>query len=65
MNTFLIHPNSYDIDYGTLDTNAFISYFDNLKYKDKQIYILAIYLSNIEDELDLKRAKIDFRDFTN
>ena len=63
--TFLIHPNSYDIDYGTLDTNAFISYFDNLKYKDKQIYILAIYLSNIEDELDLKRAKIDFRDFTN
>lgn len=63
--TFLIHPNSYDIDYGTLDTNAFISYFDNLKHKDKQIYILAIYLSNIEDELDLKRAKVDFRDFTN
>ena len=63
--TFLIHPNSYDIDYGTLDTNAFISYFDNLKHKDKQIFILAIYLSNIEDELDLKRVKVDFRDFTN
>lgn len=59
----LLHSNSYDVDFGTLDTNAFINYFGELIQKKEDVIVVTIYVENFTSDMYIKQNKIEFQKF--
>lgn len=59
----LLHSNSYDVDFGTLDTNAFVNYFDELIQKKAEVFVVTIFVENFTADMYVKENKIEFQKF--
>ena len=61
----LLHSNSYDVDFGTLDFNAFVSYFGEILQKKEEVVVVNIYVENFTTDMYIKKNKIAFQKFIN
>lgn len=59
----LLHSNSYDVDFGTLDLNAFVSYFGEILQRKEDVVIVTIYVENFTTDMYVKKNKIAFQKF--